>query len=558
MARLFIDGFEAGHLQAWKTIGTGGTIVSAQAGPPNFRSSGYAYHQTSGYLTYQFTHRTDMYASFRWYASSGNNVSQSLIKFATYAQLSTDASGNLILQKYDASTVDTGVDLDDEREYRIGLKIIGKYWADGALGVYVNGVEVYSETDVLTMPSSIGFNQITLNSTEYYDDVIFDDSEMPGDTHIAGLYPNADGDYENMTASGAGDHYADVDDTTPSVTDYWGTIQNGRIASVNVGAITGDARQIKSVQVNTFGIIDGTASMVDGARPVIVTHDEFYRGDNTDLPTASTGKPMPWHVWSKNPYTGKNWTIAEVTSLQIGAQSELDGGIGTTDDLYMWLAADSIEGVSNGADFGGSGVGPWIDWSGNGLSADRSSSSSLRPSYHTGVQNSLPALRFDGTESLRIYFYTRPLDPTDMTAIFVCDPDSAATAYDYLLDIPGTTPATDRLIFCAGTDDAGRIGLYDGSWRNVGAASTGWQIITFVCSEENGVTLYIDGAAQDTISEFVRRPTGGIGTIGLNYTSDGGGFAGDIGEVALFSRALTSTELGTIHTALGTKWGIVV
>ncbi|MDD4181323.1 MAG: hypothetical protein PHE87_06825, partial [Victivallaceae bacterium] len=91
-----------------------------------------------------------------------------------------------------------------------------------------------------------------------------------------------------------------------------------------------------------------------------------------------------------------------------------------------------------------------------------------------------------------------------------------------------------------------------------GSSLTGWHIYTFRCSAEDGAMLYVDGVAGDIVTPFERRALGGIGIIGANYTSDGAYWAGYLGEMALYTRALDADELAGIHATLGAKWGITV
>lgn len=562
MARVFIDGFEAGHFQGFSSAGTGATIVDAQAGPPSFKNAGHAYKQTSGNLVVSLmrddfsNYLQEIYISFKWYASSGGYVNQSLVTIETYFTISTDGGGQIVVTKYDSSTVNTGVYIGSGREYRFGVYFNAKYWDDGAYSIYVDGVEVYAETGIQTCTTTAGIDDIRFGSTQYYDDIVIDDSEMPGYTIIAPLTVTSDGYFKQFTPSTGTDLYALVDDATPSIADYISETHAGNIATFGVSALPVAAKQIKSIQVNTFAVIDGTVTGIDMVRPVVYSGGTLHRGAYNEAGTYAAGYRMPAYQWSANPATGEAWSVSELATIQVGLQYELAGGIGTVDDLYLWVHSSSIYGVADGADFGGTTNGPWHDLSGNGLHPDRSAFGPLRPSYHANVQNGLPAVYFADTESMRVYFYERETEKTDVTAVFVCANDSAGTTYDTILDIPG--PTGDRLIFAMAAAAAGRAYVWDGQWRMLGSSLTGWHIYTYRCSQEDGARLYIDGVAGDIVTPFDRRALGGIGIIGANYTADGAGWPGYLGEMALYTRALDADELAGIHAALGTKWGITV
>ena len=559
MARVFIDGFEAGHLQGFGIVGSGATIVDAQAGPPSFKNAGHAYTHTSGDLSVWLkrddfaNYLQEIYISFKWYANGSGYINQSLVEIETFFTLHTDGAGQLVVTKYDLSTVNTGIYIGSGREYRFGVYFNAKYWNDGGYSIYVDGVEVYSESGIQTCTTTAGIDEVKFGSTQYYDDIVIDDSEMPEYTIIAPLTVTSDGYFKQFAPSTGTDLYALIDDATPSIADYISETHAGNIATFEISALPAETRQIKSVQVNTFAVLDGTVPGVDMIRPVVYSGGDLHRGSYNAPWTDPAGYRMPVHQWSTNPSTGQAWSASELANMEIGLQSELAGGIGTIDDLYLWLSSSSIYGVADGADFGGTN-GPWHDLSGNGLHADRSAYGTLRPSYHTGVQNGLPAVYFANTESMRIYCYERPTEPTDITAVFVCAIDSDVSTWDTLLDIPGG----DRLIFATAGEAAGRAYVWDGEWKILGTTSTGWHIYTFRCSQEDGAMIYVDGVAGDIVTPFVRRALGGVGIVGANYTSDGAYWAGYLGEMALYTRALDVDELASIHAALGAKWGITV
>lgn len=77
--------------------------------------------------------------------------------------------------------------------------------------------------------------------------------------------------------------------------------------------------------------------------------------------------------------------------------------------LVLWLDADTLA-LSDGDP-----VGTWTD--GSGTANDATQTGANRPTYKTGIVNSLPVVRFDGTTNDQ--FMTFPTDPGTVTSSFV-------------------------------------------------------------------------------------------------------------------------------------------
>lgn len=207
-------------------------------------------------------------------------------------------------------------------------------------------------------------------------------------------------------------------------------------------------------------------------------------------------------------------------------------------------------------------VGRWADASGVGNNATQSTAAD-KPIYKTGIQNGLPMVLFDGTtDNLRANSLAATIAGNDTAFTFVCVfkkvtnsgadtmigagvPGSATASYIYVI----TTGATYELR--KSDDTATTVG------RSAGTANTNAHCL--LC-RFNGTT--VDAWVDNTqiinnlgLDVGVTTPTQfALGMLPRNTNTSF--FDGYIGEVALWNRALTNTECGTVRTALIGKWAL--
>ncbi len=213
----------------------------------------------------------------------------------------------------------------------------------------------------------------------------------------------------------------------------------------------------------------------------------------------------------------------------------------------LWLRADGITGLADGAP-----VATWTDESGQVHDATQGTPAN-QPIYKTGVQNGLPVVRFDGTDD-RLAYDGTILVNTDYT-VFVVEGrtsnksnnyilrGSASTANqnlhvgyrsdtgfthaqyanDYTMTVPGYT-LQQLNVMALDLDTTGGTGKH--TWRNG----------TLLGSLANNVML---GAYVNS----------GIGGYGAGYF-----FQGDVAEVIMYSRALTTQERQQVEAYLMSKW----
>jgi hypothetical protein len=211
--------------------------------------------------------------------------------------------------------------------------------------------------------------------------------------------------------------------------------------------------------------------------------------------------------------------------------------------MSAWYKADAITGLTTGAS-----VATWLDSSGSGRSLTQATGAN-QPTYQTGVVNSLPVVRFDGTNDyLRV---TSAFATSARTAFCVAKTDATGN-YGIFDGINGN----DVMRLSAGST------LYYSMSGGAGSAvsslgtpsvtpDTSWHI--FACVFDDTGTLRVNGGAGHTTTVGEVAPEGlTVGNSGfLNAPLDG-----DIAEFLLYDYALSLDEINAIGAYLGTKYAI--
>jgi hypothetical protein len=209
----------------------------------------------------------------------------------------------------------------------------------------------------------------------------------------------------------------------------------------------------------------------------------------------------------------------------------------------LWLRADTISGLNDN-----DAVGTWSDESGNSNNFAQATAGN-KPVYKTGILNSLPVVRFDGSDD---YIQCTGMTGTSInTFLFVIDP--AGTSPGGIFDTAPNAQNTFR------NYNTGQFEWWNGDpVFNLSLANHNPMILTFTTtnSPTRSVVYYRDGTLVSTNN------SGGtaamawgnpvIGTVNLSLVP----YNGDIAEVLIYSAILGTTDFLNVIRYLGNKWGI--
>ncbi len=237
-------------------------------------------------------------------------------------------------------------------------------------------------------------------------------------------------------------------------------------------------------------------------------------------------------------------SLAAASFALSGQDAALDfagGSFSPTDiaGLKLWLKADGIVGLSDGDP-----IGTWADASGQGNDAAQATSSK-KPTYKTGIVNSLPVVRTDGVDDE----FTLPLNLAAGSWSFFAVVKESTGAPAALLN--NTTPLL-RISERSGNNGSSPA-WYEGGWHEGGSATSSWQLLEWLLPAAGTGAVYRNGTSLFTASY-----TGSALNSGVFVLSAGGGsfFAGDAAEILLYDSSLGTTDRQSIETYLNTKYAI--
>lgn len=231
--------------------------------------------------------------------------------------------------------------------------------------------------------------------------------------------------------------------------------------------------------------------------------------------------------------------------------------------LTLWLDA-SNSGSLYDATSGGSVVAPdgavarWEDQSGNANHAVQSTANN-RPLLKTAVKNAKSVLRFDGTnDGLQVASLTLP---TYITVLVVSSTINTLNLKFWMEH--GASIGTSPGFFFNGIYSAAwafnRSSAFHAGPSENGAdwIGTGWALATLTY---NGVgTIYKNAAfvSSDTFSGTARSNTDVSAALNIACRNQASLFLkGDIGEIIIYNRVLSASELASLHAAINKKWSV--
>jgi len=226
--------------------------------------------------------------------------------------------------------------------------------------------------------------------------------------------------------------------------------------------------------------------------------------------------------------------------------------------LLLWLDAadDTTFSYSSGTE-----VSQWRDKSGNDFHANQSTTA-VQPTRNT-TNNSRKSVNFVSATGDNLIISSGISLPNDASIFILYKPATQSYQYAVLIDnyhgqggnygFVIQRVSTNTQFYYANGNGSGFIDTSASPWNYTD------NVIQLLSLNKSGTTgtPYTSGTAQTSRTVYANTAqytTGlAIGTWGY-----GGGrfYNGDICEILIFNRALTTTEMKQVHTYLGQKWGI--
>ena len=322
MARVFIDGFEAGQIDLWDSYAGSPTVPAAPTG----MSGSYALYLPAGTTVTKNLAAADYYYTAFKVKASGtydaplisflNNVTvlgSLYLIGSTYILSAYSGDKSSLLASYGTPLMASPVYLI-EVYYKPNTTV-------GVFQVKVNGAMVINYSGNTT-PSALQINAIKLSQTGgaslvlYYDDIIVDNAAWIGNTFIPGIFPNAVGNSSQFTPS-VGSNYTCVDEKPASDTDYNATDTAGLLDTYPHTALSGVAN-VLCVQVQARAMQEGIAPP-QNLKLALRSVGVDYLGTVNPIPT--TNYKALAYIWQTNPLDGSPWTPAIVNATEIGMES---------------------------------------------------------------------------------------------------------------------------------------------------------------------------------------------------------------------------------------------
>jgi hypothetical protein len=252
-----------------------------------------------------------------------------------------------------------------------------------------------------------------------------------------------------------------------------------------------------------------------------------------------------------------NIELIVLTSFEL----TLEDIVESISDLRLWLTSSNLE-LSDGTE-----MSAWEDTSDNSNDVIQSSSGQY-PKCKTNIQNSLPAILFDGND----YFYKASTDnlnlgTSDFSVTIAVYYSGSGCAYPILIsNNPGGWSSGAVTIAIDHAWCVNKIGMSVSDYSSGGMFLTStttltynqWYIVTLVRSG-NFFYLYLNNAleAQNSFSGSVNWSQGnGFRVAGGNWDGGNSYFAGYLSEVIIYGVAISSTERTALYNYLKERWDI--
>lgn len=487
------------------------------------------------------------------------NVTQIIISETGTVEADADLSNVKLFYKQEATCATSSIPIDAAAFNSTGVGFsLSKATTTGTMSVGESQVCVYVQLDVGSGASPSETLEIQIDSSS---DVTVSDGTVSlqstplaiaGTTTLQAIISvTVNPSSFNYGILGAGGSERAIDSAeVPDLGNYGILVTNHSVVPVDL-YIYGDDATGDETWTLSSGALQYTHEFIqldETGNPVGNWTALDYSANKKILDTSvAASSTMEFDLQITTPNSSQLGTIVSVPVTVLATEAE---ELPVTSGLVLQLDADAIEGLSDN-DL----IGQWNDLSGNDNHATQSTES-YKPLYKTNVLSGKPVVRFDGSD-----YFVLPTSPLN-TAF---NSSSGFTIFIILktefhgswVSSIGTT--TDRyLLFRTNSDyDDFRLLTSDGNHdleftSNVIDGNPHLTGVIYDVSA-NEAFLRFDGS-QDasrntaTQAECYQPVNLGRDSRDMYY------FTGDIAEVLIYNRVLTSGELSQVENYLGVKW----
>jgi hypothetical protein len=245
-------------------------------------------------------------------------------------------------------------------------------------------------------------------------------------------------------------------------------------------------------------------------------------------------------------YSPKIVTDSLVMCLDASNNKSYPTDLPVKNGLALWLDAadDTTFSYSSGTT-----VSQWRDKSGLNNHSSQATVGN-QPSRST-FQNSRKTVNFDGTNDF--LDGTSALTLANGYTAFTIVKSSATGERDIITSTPAAQ-STDIYLYQQAS--SGKFGNWSNVYTSNPISLNVWYLFSTNVSSVGSETLYLNGSSQASNSRSLTNTRGY--RVGAYYTGSSSGeyWSGEIAEILIFNRSLSSTEMKQVHTYLGQKWGI--
>ncbi|MBS1624623.1 MAG: T9SS type A sorting domain-containing protein [Bacteroidetes bacterium] len=370
-----------------------------------------------------------------------------------------------------------------------------------------------------------------------------------------------------MSATGGGTYLWNTGVTTSSfavapaaTTTYTVTVTNaaGCTASAS-GTATVWALPTTTPSSNSPILLNSTINLTSGAAAGTSPYTYAWSGPSaytstTANPSIASAAPSKAGIYYLTVTDAHSCTVTGNTTVVLNFSSP--GGV--TSNTALWLYGDSV--IASGSNVTG-----W--WDASQLNNDVTAINGTAPTLVSSAINYHPAVNFNGTGGLTGSFLSS-VTSTEATAFGVMNASSTAANASGIFSVAASatidsTSNNSAAFFAKGANAlyTYRTSAVRGQYSNANATGQYHMATTlFTTSASNKDSFFVEGKAQ-TIGGFTNSAFAATRySVGerMGTTTFGRYLTGQIAEVALFNRQLTTTEKYQVESYLALKYGFTL